>query len=73
MGSLRETVVLAMAQSTLMLACFQLRLHLGEGLMQPHEPLFSVQFLLPVALSLSCAQLDACCVVRLAELGLPIV
>ena len=53
MGSTRETVVLTVAQPTVVLACFPLRLHLGDGLMQPHERLFSFPFLLPVSLSLS--------------------
>ena len=73
MGSPRETVVLAVAQATLMLACFPLRLHLSDGLMQPHEHLFSFPYLLPVSLSLIRSELNVCCVVRLTELGLPIV
>lgn len=48
-------------------------MHLGDGLMQPDERLFSFSYLLPISLSLSSDKLNACCVVRLAELGLPIV
>ena len=72
-GSLRETLVLAVAQLTIVLACFLLRLHLGNGLMQPHERLFSFSCLLPVPPILSRDKLSACCLVRLTELGLPIV
>src|SRR5947209_19739841 len=50
------------------LACFPERLHLGDGLMQPHERLFSFPYLLRVSLSLS-----ACCLILLTELGLPMV
>src|SRR6266566_4338860 len=73
MGSLRKTVILAVAQPTFVLARFQLRLHLGNGLMQPHERLFSYSCLLPVPPILSRGKLNACCMVRLTELGLPIV
>src|SRR5438045_5937470 len=72
MGSLRETVISAVAQPTFVLACFLLRLHLGNGLMQPHERLFSFSCLMPVPSILSRGKLNACCVVCLIELGLPI-
>lgn len=66
-------LVPAVAQLTFVLACFLLRLHLGNGLIQPHERLFSFSCLLPVPPIPSRGKLNACCVVRLAELGLPIV
>jgi hypothetical protein len=72
MGSPKEKVVPTGAQPTVVLACFPLRLHLGDGLMQPHECLFSFPCLLPVSLGLSRDKLNVGCVVRLAELGLPI-
>jgi hypothetical protein len=72
MGSPKEKVVPTGAQPTVVLACFPLRLHLGHGLMQPHERLFSFPFELPVSLSLSRDKLNVCCMVLLTELGLSI-
>ena len=66
-------MILAAAQPTFALADFQLRLHLDDGLMQPHERLFSFSCLLQVPPSLSRGKLSACCLVFLIELGLPIV
>ncbi|SRR5258708_6831396 len=65
--------VLAVTQHTFVLACFQLRLHLDDGLMQSDEPLFCLSCLLQVPPNLSHGELSACCVVLLTEFGLPIV
>jgi hypothetical protein len=73
MGSPRETAILPVAPPTSVLACFPLRLHLGDGLMQPHERLHCFPFSLPVSLSLSRDKLNACCMVRPVKLGLSIV
>ena len=72
-GSLREMVVQAVAQPSLLLARFQLRLHLSDGLMQPDERFFYFSYSLQVSPSLSRGKLNACFVVFLIELGLPIV
>ena len=65
-------VLPTVAQPLFVLACFQLRLLLSDGLMQPPERFFSFSYLLSVTLSLSSDKLNACCVVLLTELGLPI-
>ena len=72
MGSLKETMVLAVAQSTFVLACFRLRLHLDNGLMQSEKHFFCFSCLLRVSMSLSRGKLNTCGVVLLAELGLAI-
>ena len=66
-------MVQAVAQPSLLLARFQLRLHLSDGLMQSDEQMFCFSYLLQVSPSLSSGELSACCVVFLIELGLPIV
>ena len=68
-----EEVILAVTQPTFVLACFQLRLHLISGLMQPDEALFCLSCLLQVSSSLSRGKLNACCMILLIKLDLPIV
>ena len=68
-----EEVILAVTQPTFVLACFQLRLRLDDGLMESDEPLFCLSCLLQVSSSLSRGKLNACCMILLTELGLPIV
>lgn len=70
-GLLRETGVLAVGQVESVLTCFQLRLHLDDGLMEPDERLFSFPCLSRVSLSLSRVELRTCRLVLSTELGLP--
>ncbi len=70
MGSLKETLVLAVVQPTSVLACFQLCVHPCDALMQSDEPRFGCSYLLQVPPSLSRDELSACRVILLIELGL---